>query len=130
MPEKYDIYSKIFYRDVEKFVRHLCLLVLGHQMRVSNYFVNSFYSVMYLPASKTFRAGPYKSQVHEQLILMFSMCYFPSRLPCMICSLMLIVFLHLCFLSVVFARPVFFVRTTQIRATRDTVSYYYAFSGG
>ena len=45
MPEKFDIYSKIFYRDVEKFVRHLCLLVLRHQMRVSNYFVNSFYSV-------------------------------------------------------------------------------------
>ncbi len=46
MPEKFDIYSKIFYRDVEKF-RHLCLLVLRHQMRVSNYFVNSFYSVAY-----------------------------------------------------------------------------------
>jgi hypothetical protein len=44
MSEKFDIYSKIFYRDVEKFVRHLCLLVLRHQMRVSNYFVNSFYS--------------------------------------------------------------------------------------
>ncbi len=39
-----DIYIKIFYRDVKKFVRHLCLLVLRHQMRVSNYFVNSFYS--------------------------------------------------------------------------------------
>ncbi len=48
MPEKFDIYSKIFYRDVEKFVRHLCLLVLRHQMRVSNYFVNSFYSVQFL----------------------------------------------------------------------------------
>jgi hypothetical protein len=45
MSEKFDIYSKIFYRDVEKFVRHLCVLVLRHQMRVSNYFVNSFYSV-------------------------------------------------------------------------------------
>ncbi len=46
MSEKFDIYCKIFYRDVEKekFVRHLCLLVLRHQMRVSNYFVNSFYS--------------------------------------------------------------------------------------
>ena len=31
--------------DVEKFVRHLCRLVLRHQMPVSNYFVNSFYSV-------------------------------------------------------------------------------------
>jgi len=45
MPEKFDIYCKIFYRDVEKFVRYLCLLVLRHQMRVANYFVNSFYSV-------------------------------------------------------------------------------------
>jgi hypothetical protein len=31
--------------DVEKFVRHLCRLVLRHQMPVWNYFVNSFYSV-------------------------------------------------------------------------------------
>jgi hypothetical protein len=31
--------------DVEKFVRHLCRLVLRHQMPVLNYFVNSFYSV-------------------------------------------------------------------------------------
>jgi hypothetical protein len=46
MSEKFDIYSKIFYRNVEKFVRHLCLLVLRHQMWVSNYFVNSFYSVV------------------------------------------------------------------------------------
>ncbi len=45
MPEKFDIYSKIFYMDVEKFVRHLCRLVLRHQMPVWNYFVNSFYSV-------------------------------------------------------------------------------------
>ncbi len=44
MPEKLDIYSKIFYMDVEKFVRHLCRLVLRHQMPVWNYFVNSFYS--------------------------------------------------------------------------------------
>jgi hypothetical protein len=29
---------------VEKFVRHLCRLVLRHQMPVWNYFVNSFYS--------------------------------------------------------------------------------------
>jgi hypothetical protein len=45
MPEKFDIYSKIFYMDVEKFVRHMCRLVLRHQMPVWNYFVNSFYSV-------------------------------------------------------------------------------------
>jgi hypothetical protein len=44
MSEKFDIYSKIFYRDVKKFVRYLCVLVLRHQMQVSNYFVNSFYS--------------------------------------------------------------------------------------
>ncbi len=42
---KFDIYSKIFFRDVGNFFRHLCELVLRHQMRVSNYFVNSFYSV-------------------------------------------------------------------------------------
>ncbi len=44
MSEKFDIYSKIFFRDVGNFFRHLCELVLRHQMRVSNYFVNSFYS--------------------------------------------------------------------------------------
>ncbi len=32
--------------DVANFFRHLCELVLHHQMRVSNYFVNSFYSVV------------------------------------------------------------------------------------
>ncbi len=42
---KFDIYSKIFFRDVGNFFRYLCELVLHHQMRVSNYFVNSFYSV-------------------------------------------------------------------------------------
>jgi hypothetical protein len=45
MSKKFDIYSKIFYMDVEKFVRHLCRLVLRHQIPVWNYFVNSFYSV-------------------------------------------------------------------------------------
>jgi hypothetical protein len=33
--------------DVEKFVRHLCRLVLRHQMLVWNYFVNSFYSAQF-----------------------------------------------------------------------------------
>ncbi len=47
--EKFDIFSKIFFRHVGNFFRHLCELVLRHQMRVSNYFVNSFYSVN-LPA--------------------------------------------------------------------------------
>ncbi len=37
-----DIYVKIFFRDVGNFFRYLCELVLRH---VSNYFVNSFYSV-------------------------------------------------------------------------------------
>ncbi len=46
MKKKFDIYNRIFYMDVEKFVRHLCRLVLRHQMPVWNYFVNSFYSVM------------------------------------------------------------------------------------
>ncbi len=45
MSEKFDIYNEIFFRDVGNFFRHLCELVLRHQMRVSNYFVNSFYSV-------------------------------------------------------------------------------------
>jgi hypothetical protein len=40
-----DIYSKIFFMDVGNFFRYLCELVLRHQMRVSNYFVNSFYSL-------------------------------------------------------------------------------------
>ncbi len=44
MSKKLDIYSKIFFRDVGNFFRHLCELVLRHQMQVSNYFVNSFYS--------------------------------------------------------------------------------------
>ncbi len=47
MSEKFDIYNRIFYMDVGNFVRHLCVLVLRHQMRVSNYFVNSFYSVVF-----------------------------------------------------------------------------------
>jgi hypothetical protein len=37
--------------DVGNFVRHLCELVLRHQMLVSNYFVNSFYSAEQLPFS-------------------------------------------------------------------------------
>ncbi len=45
MSEKFDIYSKIFFMDVKNFFRYLWELVLRHQMRVSNYFVNSFYSV-------------------------------------------------------------------------------------
>ncbi len=31
-----------FFRDVRNFFRHLCELVLRHQMRVSNYFVTLF----------------------------------------------------------------------------------------
>jgi hypothetical protein len=39
--------------DVEKFVRHLCRLVLRHQMPVWNYFVNSFYSA--IPSLTSYR---------------------------------------------------------------------------
>ncbi len=45
LSKKFDIYSKIVFMDAENFFRHLCELVLRHQMRVSNYFVNFFYSV-------------------------------------------------------------------------------------
>ena len=48
LSKKFDIYCKIFFRDVGNFFPHLCELVLRHQMRVSNYFVNSFYSVFLL----------------------------------------------------------------------------------
>jgi hypothetical protein len=41
----------MLFRDVGNFVRHLCVLVLRHQMLVSNYFVNSFYSV-YIPFTR------------------------------------------------------------------------------
>ncbi len=44
LSKKFDIYSKIAHRDAEIFFRHQCDLVLRHQMWVSNYFVNSFYS--------------------------------------------------------------------------------------
>jgi hypothetical protein len=53
MSEKFDIYSKIFFRDVGNFFQHLCELVLRHQMRVLNYFVNSYYSAAYV----AWRAG-------------------------------------------------------------------------
>ncbi len=56
MSEKFDIYSKIFFRDVRNFFRHLCELVLRHQMRVSNYFVNSFYSEGYVTCQMPFIA--------------------------------------------------------------------------
>ena len=51
--------------DVEKFVQHLCRLVLRHQMPVWNYFVNSFYSVRYdaysgTPHSAIYQAKPIK----------------------------------------------------------------------
>ncbi len=41
----FDIFITIIFMDAGIFFRHLCELVLRHQMRVSNYFVNSFYSV-------------------------------------------------------------------------------------
>ncbi len=66
MSEKFDIFSKIFFRDVGNFVQYLCVLVLRHQMRVSNYFVNSFYSVW----SKSFTVFSYlrNQTYHENLI--------------------------------------------------------------
>jgi hypothetical protein len=45
--------------DVEKFVRHMCRLVLRHQMPVWNYFVNSFYSVMVY-------SGAWGNLIHEK----------------------------------------------------------------
>jgi hypothetical protein len=45
MPKKFYIYNKIFSWAVGNFFQYLCELVRRHQMRVSNYFVNSFYSV-------------------------------------------------------------------------------------
>ncbi len=42
--KKFDIYSKIVFRDAENIFRHQAELVLRHQMLVSNYFVNFFYS--------------------------------------------------------------------------------------
>jgi hypothetical protein len=79
MSEKFDIYSKIFFRDVENFVRHLCVLVLRHQMRVSNYFVNSFYSASSRRSKKVLvftkgllSQGTYKGRIGE--------VYVPSQL--------------------------------------------------
>ncbi len=45
LSKKFDIYSKIVFRDVGKIFPTPAELVLRHMMRVSNYFVNSFYSV-------------------------------------------------------------------------------------
>ncbi len=47
--------------DVEKFVRHLCRLVLRHQMPVWNYFVNSFYSGWKNPPLSTYHSEVEKS---------------------------------------------------------------------
>jgi hypothetical protein len=44
LSKKFDIYSKIIFMDAGNFFRHQAELVLRHQMQVSNYFVNSFYS--------------------------------------------------------------------------------------
>ncbi len=45
LSKKFDIYGKIIFMDAGNFFRHQAELVLRHQMRVSNYFLNSFYSV-------------------------------------------------------------------------------------
>jgi hypothetical protein len=39
------VYCKIVFMDAGNFFQHLAELVLRHQMQVSNYFVNFFYSV-------------------------------------------------------------------------------------
>ncbi len=56
--------------DVEKFVRHLCRLVLRHQMPVWNYIVNSFYSapcgLEALVRPKCFVQGRYARVPHDQ----------------------------------------------------------------
>ncbi|MFY8172127.1 MAG: hypothetical protein ACOVJ4_05725, partial [Sphingobacteriaceae bacterium] len=44
LSKKFDIYSKIVFRDAENYFLHLAELVLHHPMQVWNYFVNSFYS--------------------------------------------------------------------------------------
>jgi hypothetical protein len=48
LSKKFDILSKIVFMDVGNFFRHLAELVLRNQMRVSNHFVNFFYSVILL----------------------------------------------------------------------------------
>ncbi len=68
--EKFDIYSKISFRDVGNFFRYLCELVLRHQMQVSNYFVNSFYSVG-TPSPKV--DAKWKSMTHLQNIIFVSL---------------------------------------------------------
>jgi hypothetical protein len=55
-----------FEMDVEKFVRHLCRLVLRHQMPVWNYFVNSFYSVSVINLYRS----TYFLQQNRQVVLL------------------------------------------------------------
>ncbi len=62
--------------DVEKFVRHLCRLVLRHQMPVWNYFVNSFYSVQGATAKVTViqisaAAAPHRVQQQNDTLIVF-----------------------------------------------------------
>ncbi len=84
MSEKFDIYSKIFYKDVEKFVRYLCLLVLRHQMRVSNYFVNSFYSVVPIDCSNQAQYSTQIATGQYLIITPYEGCektaYFPTNI--------------------------------------------------
>ncbi len=46
----FDIYSKSVFMDAGNFFLHKAESVLRHLMWVSNYFINSFYSVLYLGA--------------------------------------------------------------------------------
>ncbi len=40
--KKFDIYSKIVFKDAGNFFRHQAELILRHPLRMSNYFVNFF----------------------------------------------------------------------------------------
>jgi len=44
LSKKFHVYSKIVFRDAGNFFRHQAELVLRHPMRMSNNFVNFFYS--------------------------------------------------------------------------------------
>ncbi len=46
LSKNFDIYITIVFMDAGIFFRHQAELVLRHQMQVSNYFVNFFYSVL------------------------------------------------------------------------------------
>jgi hypothetical protein len=97
MSEKFNIYSKIFFRDVENFVRHLCVLVLRHQMQVSNYFVNSFYSASThgMPGALVSWRSPWPASPH--LLMLYLELLFPGGLPGQPLPHLLMLYLELLF---------------------------------